>query len=45
MPYNDAVVVTAKNTETLLQLGNDDLDLEVPETLDARTGNAGSIAV
>ena len=45
MPYDDAVVVTAKRTETLLQSGNNDLNLNVPETLDAWTGNAGSVAV
>ena len=45
MPCNDAVIVTAERTETLMQLGDNDLDLDVPKTLDARTGDAGSIAV
>ena len=45
MLYNDAVVVTAERTEMLLQLGNDNLDLDIPKTLDARTGDAGSVVV
>ena len=45
MPCKDAVIVTAERTETLLQSENNDLDLDVPKTLGARTGDAGSVAV
>ena len=45
MPCNDAVIVMAKRTETLLQLGNNNLELDIPKTLNARTGDAGSVAV
>ena len=45
MPYDDVVVVTAECMETLLQLGNNNLDIDVPKTLDAWTGNVGFVAV
>ena len=39
------MVVTAERTETLLQSGDENLDLDVPKMLDAWTGDAGFIAM
>ena len=45
MLCNDAVIAMAERTERLLQSGDNDLDLDVPKTLHARTDDVGSVAV